>query len=259
MSITAEPNLDKKLLHKIIRDYSPLHFSPKLIQLLSSACPREDFSGYNKYELHQRLNDLMLNQYTGEAVLKYALFKTFYKKDNIAAFEIKVNNSRADFLCINGYSSSFEIKSSLDTLYKLSKQASDYIRAFDYNYIVIDKKHLKAAMELVPPSFGIWSYSPKRKKIYREATINEQIDPEIQLKLLTKKERCDGFKEVCGEQKNILKDFTVWEINSRFKKLMKARYQQRWNFVLAHSETILPIDLQFFFNKNVDPAIVYHF
>ena len=47
------------------------------------------------------------------------------------------------------------------------------------------------------------------------------------------------------------------EINSSFKRILKQKYAERWNFIRGHWESILPIDLQFFFNKNIEPSIIY--
>ena len=258
MNVYSGLNYNKQIIQGVIREYCTLDYSDKLITLLSRASPDENFSNFSKADLHRRLNDIMLVNYEGEEVLKYELFKQFFKKNIIAAFEIRVSNSRADFLAINGTSSSFEIKSSLDNLNKLSKQASDYLLAFEYNYIVIDEKHLKNSKDLIPQSFGIWSFKNGKKKVHRPASLNTEIDSEFQLRLLTKKELKSGFSSANGNQKEILKKFSKEEINSKFKIQLKLRYQKRWHFLISHSETILPIDLQFFFNSNVDPQYIYY-
>jgi hypothetical protein len=176
----------------------------------------------------------------------------------VAAFEIKVNNSRADFLTINGCTSSFEIKSGLDNLHKLRKQVSDYIRAFEYNYLVVDDRHLANAVEIAPDSFGIWSFEKSgRRKIHREPLKNQSIDAEFQISLLTKKELSQQFRLQKGNRIAIMNECSSEEINERFKDALKSRYRSRWDFLLEHMGTILPVDLQFFFNRNVPPKLVY--
>ena len=259
MSRCDDQPIAQKLLNKVARAYDTLDFSINLKNLLADVFPEENFSQFTKYDLHRRINDLVISYYPGEEVIKYILFKTFYKKNNVAAFEIRVNNSRADFLCINGHSSSFEIKSGLDNLYKLPKQCLDYLMAFDFNYVVIDEKHLTKALDILPEEFGIWSVSGIRKKEHRKAGLNQKINPEIQLQLLTKKERKLGFQQTGGEIPMILKEISPLDINEGFKRLMKCRYAQRWNFIVSNVDTILPVDLQFFFNNNVYPRIIYHY
>jgi hypothetical protein len=252
------PVIDPKVVKEIACKYNPLHFSPALSKLLSLAFPNTDFEEWKKTDLHKLINDVVINNYGGEEVLKYNLFKYFCSKHVIAAFEIKVNNSRADFLTINGCTSSFEIKSGLDNLNKLKKQASDYILAFEYNYLIIDECHLENALQIVPDSFGIWSFSVAgRKKIHRDAIKNHEIDPEFQLSLLTKKELLQQFKLQKGQHAAILNQCSSEEINEQFKAGLKRRYQTRWHFLVDNRQSILPVDLQFFFNRNIQPKLIY--
>ncbi|MBD0332244.1 MAG: sce7726 family protein [Chitinophagaceae bacterium] len=256
--ISATP-IDEKLVKLIAKTYNPLGYNDKLTQLLSSIYPSVCFKKWNKFELYKLINEVVINNHNGEQVLKYYLFQAFYKKKVVAAFEIKVNNSRTDFLSINGTTNNFEIKSSLDNLYKLKKQASDYLLAFEYNYLVIDEKHLENALELVPKSFGLWSFKNGRKKVHRGAALNNKIDAEIQLSLLTKKDLQHFFSEVDGNKKQILKCFHESEINHRFKSALKQKYQERWNFLVSNVDLILPIDLQFFFKTTINPEYIYYY
>lgn len=250
--------MPKDLIKLVAKEYNTLHYSPQLIDLLSIIYPSSSFSTFTKLQLHKEINDILITHYKGEQQIKYLLFKQFFNKKVVAAFEMRVNSSRTDFLTINGVSQSFEIKSSLDNLQKLNKQSMDYCRVFDYNYMVIHPKHLIKVEEIVPASFGIWSFNGTKKIIYRDAQLNTKIDPEIQLRLLSKKELKAGFKKYQNNRSQIIKDFTPAEINETFKQLLKNRYKNRWDFLIRHKESILPIDIQFFFNTNIEPAIIYN-
>lgn len=251
-------SINKDLIKKVAREYSTLDYFSKLATLLSSIYPEEVFSNYPKQILHKKINDVLLYNYKGEYELKYILSKLFFNKNLIAAFEMRVNKSRADFLTVNGVSKSFEIKSGLDNLSKLQKQSSDYSLVFDYNYIVIDYKHYKKAVELIPEKFGIWCFSNGKRQIQRNAILNTSIDPEMQLKLLTKKELNNYFSEEDGQIEQILKFKSSDEINYQFKNILKERYRNRWEFLVKHQNDILPIDIQFFFNTNISPEFIYN-
>ena len=250
--------MPKDLIKLVAKEYNTLNYSPQLINLLSIVYPDKSFSTFTKLQLHKKLNDLLISQYKGEQQIKYSLCKEFFNKKVVAAFEMRVNRSRTDFLTINGMSQSFEIKSSLDNLQKLNKQSLDYSQVFDYNYIVIHPKHLIKVQEIVPPNFGIWSFNGTKKYIHRDAKLNTKIDPEIQLRLLSKKELKAGFIEYGDNRSQIIKDYTPSEINATFKLLLKDRYRNRWDFLIRHKDSILPIDIQFFFNTNIEPAIIYN-
>jgi hypothetical protein len=248
---------DQRLVNLIAKSYSTLDYSPKLVGFLESLFPMENFGHLQKYQLHQAINSVIHHRYRGEQHIKHALFVEFVKKNNIGAFEINAGSSRVDFLAINGDSSSFEIKSDLDNLKKLPKQMLDYQSAFDYNHIVVDEKHLYKVETLVPASFGIWSYQNGIKQIHRRATLNASIDPAFQLQMLTKKELSFYFDAEQPTLTNILSRYNNIEINKAFKKALKNRYRERWTFIKQRQSAILPIDLQFFFNCNIEPEIIY--
>lgn len=245
-------------LQEVAKKYTTLLYPHTLSVLLKKLYPEKDFSKYKKYTLHKLINEALINHYKGEEILKYALFKEFLSKKVTAGFELKVNNSRADFLTINGNTTSFEIKSSRDNLDRLKKQSTDYLNVFEYNYVVTDYKHLSGVETKIPDSFGIWTFDDGKKKQHRQAALNGRIKPEQQLKLLTKKELAFGFEDCSGVSKKIIKTLSNEEINRRFKVILKSRFKQRWSFLVDHSNSILPLDVQFFFNTNVNPRHIYY-
>jgi hypothetical protein len=175
----------------------------------------------------------------------------------IAAFEIRVNNSRVDFLTINGDTKSFEIKSELDNLQKLTKQISDYEKVFDYNYVVIDEKHYSKAVKLIPRRYGIFVLHGNILTEDRPAELNSRLDPLMQLKLFTKKELSQTFKVPGVTIEELYGNYEVDEINDAFKKMLKNRYVKRWKFLVDNKKTIHAIDYQFFFKHNIQPSIIY--
>lgn len=249
---------DEKIINSVAKKYNVLDYSKKLIEYLNKIYPTENFSHFPKYELHRLLNEVLVTNYCGEEVHKYFLFQNhYYKKNVVAAFEMKVNSSRVDFLTINGFTTSYEIKSELDNLSKLTKQATDYLLAFDYNYIVVDDVHVDKAIDLIPNSFGIWGYKNGKYRKHKKASLNTNIDSEVQLRLLTKKELIVGFPELYGDKCRILKTYNSESINLQFKKILKQRYKSRWDFLVENQQSIFPVDLQFFFNTNILPRDIY--
>lgn len=241
----------------LARSYHALLYSQQLRSILSSIYPSENFDSYSKFELHQRINRVLVKHYSGEEILKYALIKDFFNRNVTAAFELRVNNSRIDFLTVNGTTQSFEIKSGLDNLQKLSKQVSDYVKVFEYNSIIIDEKHLKAATEILPDGYGIIVYKGLKKKIIRKAILNADLDPRLQLTLFTKKELNTYFPEYITDRKLIFDSVEPHSINEVFKRMLKKRYASRWKFIKSNYQQILPIDFHFFYHNNISPNVVY--
>lgn len=257
--MTLDKNIDRKTINTLAKKYNVLDYSVKLSSSLKGVFPNENFERFSKYELHKLLNDTLFQNYKGEEIFKYELFQNHINDKNIvAAFEIKVNNSRVDFLTINGHTTSFEIKSELDSLSKLSKQMADYMMAFEYNYLVTDDIHVEKAQELLPKSYGLVTYKGGKYKKLRKASFNGKMDSKVQLNLLTKREVVKWFPEGEGEIDSILSSLDTNTINCRFKKVLKGRYQNRWEFLKINKSEIFPMDVQFFFNTNIDPCLIYN-
>lgn len=251
-------NFDAKKVSFLAKSYNTLDYYVKIIDNLKILYPEEYLSALSKYELHKILNDVIYKNYNGEEILKYNLAKKYLcKKSYIGAFEMKVNKSRIDFLAINGISTSFEIKTGLDTLSKVKKQVNDYIHAFEYNYIVIDQSHLVKVNNTLPKTYGIIVFEEGRFRLLQKSKKSIFIDPKFQLEQLTKKELTTVFPNQKGVIKNILKSYSKEEINRVFKRILKQRYKTRWNFLNSNIEKVLPLDVQFFFNNNIKPEIVY--
>jgi hypothetical protein len=250
--------LPRPQVRYLAKNYCTLEYSQALRLLLQQVFSDVDFSGFSKIMLHQYLNDSLLTNYPGEMSLKYELFRRVARRKLVAAFETKVQDSRVDFLTVNGVSTSFEIKSELDNLDKLRKQANSYLKVFEYNNVVIDPRHKKNAMEMLPVPYGILYFKNGRWLVGRKASPNTGIDPSSQLNMLTKKELGKAFNGLT-ERNEIICRFSNQTINEQFKEVLKSRYRNRWNFLVQYQDTILPIDLQFFFNRNIDPAIIYNY
>lgn len=239
----------------LARSYNTLSYTNQLRELLAAFFQTDKYEGLTKYQLAKTVNDVVFKHYDGEQILKYKLAKEFRNKKYVAAFEVKAKSSRTDFLVINGDTKSFEVKSKIDTLNRLNKQVRDYGDVFEFNTVVIDKVHLSNVIEIIPDYYGIWYFEGSKKIIYRAAEYSPKINAKEQLGLFNKKELMKSFGSV--DRDEILVSNDSAKINQELKDMLKKRYFDRWNFVQSNWNQILPIDLQFFFNTNVKPEIIY--
>lgn len=249
--------IDHNLISTLARSYNILEQHGILKKIVAHTYKGQNLEDYSDKNIHWLINELLLEHYKGECTLKAKLVDLFVKKDVTAAFEIRVNKSRVDFLTVNGESKSFEIKSELDNLSKLPKQISDYQKVFDYNYIVIDEKHYKTAMTLIPKYYGVLVLHGHILTEDKPAKLNNGLDSATQLKLLTKKEFSQAFKIEGITKEEVLVNFSQEEINFYFKQILKKRYCKKWDFIIDNKKKINPIDYQFFFNHNILPEIIY--
>ena len=215
----------------------------------------DSYQDFSKKDLHSAINGILMDKYAGEAQLKYKLAHFFRKQKYQAGFEIKTNNARADFLAINGHTKCFEIKSERDNLSRLKSQLDSYAQIFEYIYIVGDRGNEKQLLELNYSRAGIWIFDGKKKIEIKPSELSTSIDPKKQLSILTKKELQTTYKYNAAY--DVLNKYDAIEINEKFKAALKNRYAKRWSFVQQRWDCILPFDLQFFFNQNVDPNLIY--
>lgn len=257
MNTTAK-NINHRVTEKsameIARSYNVLSTKKRLIDVLNSVITDVDLTSYSKFEIHKLFNSIILSKYSSEQLIKSLLVNYFNEEGVVAAFEIRTNESRLDFLRINGQSISYEIKSEVDNLVKLEKQVSHYSELFEYNNVVIGKKHLSKAREIIPAEYGIFIESDGKLFEKRKARKNTNISPERQLNMLTKKEVHRFFK---ADRQHVLKLFSQKEINSIFKDILKFRYTRKWDFLHNNKKNILPIDYQYFYHHNINPNIIY--
>ncbi len=243
-----------KLAMEIARTYSVLSSRKMLNDVLSSVIEDVDLSGYSKFDLHKLCNSIILSKYSSEQLIKSLLVDYFLDESVIAAFEIRTNESRLDFLRINGHSISYEIKSEVDNLVKLEKQVLHYSELFEFNNVVVGKKHLSKVREIIPSGYGIFIEENGKLVEKRKAKKNNNISSERQLNIFTKKEINQFFKI---DTKSVLDLFSPKEINSIFKEALKSRYSKKWNFLCQNKQDILPIDYQYFYHHNITPNLIY--
>ncbi len=250
--------LPASIINSVAKRYNILDYYTNLLSLLQQLYPTDDLSALTKYQIHEKLNEVLIGNYRGECVIKYNLFeRNSINTDIVGAFEMNVNESRLDFITIGQQSTAYEIKSGLDSLSKLQKQCLDYTKVFEYNYLVVDACHLQKAIPMLPECYGIWCINGTDWQKTREATLSPHIDPTRQLKLLTKKELLRYFPFGIGNQDQAGKQYDADETNQRFKMALKQRYSKRWNFIVCNKDAILPLDIQFFFNHNISPSCIY--
>ena len=73
----------------------------------------------------------------------------------IPEFSIPNESARADVAVVNGIMHGYELKSDLDSLYRLKGQATSYSKVFDKITLVVGKSHVAESLELVPDWWGI--------------------------------------------------------------------------------------------------------
>lgn len=219
--------------------------------------------------IRKLFNDLINKYYHNEITIKSNFINNILlkSKNHITIFELNSGKSRLDLCKVNGNSVAFEIKTDLDSLYRLDKQLYDYMSLFEKVYVICSEKRCNSIEKAIPYECGIYSYKITKNgkyifKKYKKAKKSKIINEKQQLELLTKKELEFIVNKNDLQTRDELVDYilkikTRNQINLIFKNYLKAKYKNQWTFLESEQNSIYEIDYQWFFKNNLDPKIIY--
>jgi hypothetical protein len=113
--------------------------------------------------------------------------------------EVELNGGeiRADLVQVTDMHC-YEIKSATDSLKRLVGQGSRYARAFDQVTLVTAQCHLKKAMPMLPPWWGVMVVPEEEGKSFkqvRKAKPNKRHEPDVLVTLLKREEALQILEE----------------------------------------------------------------
>lgn len=223
------------------------------------------------YDNIRSLYNIIINKYYHNEITIKSNFANnilFKSNNHVTIFELNLESSRADICKINGKSIAFEIKTDLDSFTRLEKQIRDYSEVFEEVYVICSKNNIKNIYPLLPDYCGLYSYDIGENNYYKftkekKSIFINNLNSSKQLNLLTKKELKDNFKKLnyIDDKKLMIKEilliYSSKYINSNFKKILKDRYRDKWEFLRTNSSKIYEIDYQWFFKNNINPENIY--
>lgn len=267
------------------RCYANLFSSSKFQQLLLDGDTSYLESKFYKYsvsdasvktigDFYKYAYNKLLANYRNEYVYKNLIInKLLLKRYSLSTTtilnEFKIGHSIADLVLLNGTSKVFEIKTELDSLYRIESQIADYKKVFENIYIVTHIEQVEKFIKEIDKTIGVLALTNNfTLKTIREATQDtSQLDSAVMIKCLRKNEytniifshfrhiptttpvkyfsACrDKFKEIPKEQ---LHDLIVAELK---KRTIKGKEQ-------FTSDLIVPPEFKYLF-WNLDPAVDYY-
>ncbi|MDP9410362.1 MAG: sce7726 family protein [Actinomycetota bacterium] len=108
--------------------------------------------------------------------------------------------ARIDLAVVNGQMIGWEIKSQADNLSRLPRQQEVYSRIFDRVWLALASRHLEAAINQVPPWWGIvvadGSSGECELRVVRRSRLNRKVDPASIVRLLWRQEVLDELDKL---------------------------------------------------------------
>lgn len=258
-----------KVAQALFISYSTLQSNNTLENNLANILGPSFINAFNTENIREIYNNIILKHYPNELSVKSNFTKQvlFKPKNHVVIFEMPVHVSRVDLCKINGYSTAFEIKTDLDNCLRLNKQLNDYFDVFEKVFVICSENKLQEIELQTPSKCGIYVYSISSRgnykfQIYRRATISKRFNNRKQLNILRKKEIEKNFSVPQSSSKedlimSVLKKYSSVEINKLFKRIVKNRYQNQWEFLKNNKSQIFEIDYQWFFKNTINPALIY--
>lgn len=194
-------------------------FSPPFIKLILKNDYREklfeilETSGFIKninpeitlQNLYEQAYKSLLKNYRCEYIYKNAIAnKILLGRHSINTStlisELRVNNSKADVVILNGTSCVYEIKTELDSLNRLPSQLNDYRQMFDKIYIVTHEKFLKNLDGIIDDRIGLICLSKDYCLSEKRAAISNKInvDPKCIFNSLRRQEYTNIITRIFG-------------------------------------------------------------
>lgn len=216
------------------------------------------------------INRLFTKYYICERVVKYHFIK--HLKDaihDIVAFEMSIGDSRIDICRINGKLCAYEIKTEYDNYDRLATQMKDYFNAFEKVYVIVPNQKFDIVKNFIPQECGIIAYRLDENDnmvfSYRRTAKENECDIIFCLKSLSSSDlnkllRILRMKPLGTKNENlelllsISKERNIWPM---YKRFLKNKYSEQWNYLKSNFEKILPIDCQSFFTSKMNPDMLY--
>lgn len=119
---------------------------------------------------------------------------------------LKHGKSRADIAVINGHLVGYEIKSDVDSLYRLEEQIKAYSDVFDRVTVIVGAKYATTICSHIPDWWGvIVAYQGPRGGVSfehaRSTRTNGRVDPFSVAQLLWRNEAAEALSDLGVEQK----------------------------------------------------------
>jgi hypothetical protein len=149
------------------------------------------------------MNRLLMNDTQIRIATRRSLYVQHNHDPDTVIFDelaVRHGSSRIDLAVVNGELHGLELKSDEDTLARLPEQAESFARVFDRVTLVVEERHVRAAVDLVPDWWGVRVASKESGRVrfcdLKHAMRNPSPDPIAIAALLWREEALHFLEEL---------------------------------------------------------------
>lgn len=188
-----------------------------------------DLDTCTNFDLINEIYCLLSRQYRNEyfyenTLVNKLLFGVHSPNTTTALSQIPISESKADFILINGRATVFEIKTELDSFYRLETQLKNYYKAFKFVVVVTSENQFSELYQLLqntPVGINVitrdGTISRKLKKEPKE--MNKDLEHKIIFDMLHKNEFENIIYKYFNELPNTAPAYYYDECFNMFKRI----------------------------------------
>ncbi|WP_293298578.1 sce7726 family protein [Pedobacter sp. UBA4863] len=246
-----------------LRDYSTLFTRSEMMKLLANDFNSIDakleryassrrFKGNTYLKFFKHAYKVLSKHYPNEYIYKNQFLNNWLKNelgtnDSVIFSELRLGKAIADLAMFNGISKVFEIKTILDTAYRLNSQLNVYQKVFNEIYIVVPFSQLERYIG-IDEQVGIIAYDDNLFHLERAATTNYNVDAHALMEMLHTKEYKQLVLDYYGnlpemnaftqfdQCKELISQIPAAALNGLFMQVMKQRKTKQQFLKKAHIE-----------------------
>lgn len=184
---------------------------------------------------HRQLVDNYQNEYAFKnQIITKIIFGRHSPSTTTAILEQPMSSSIADLVLLNGTSTTYEVKTDLDTFSRLEAQLSDYAKHSEYVYVVVSERRFSSARRHLSETAGLLALRRNGSlAVVRPATSNlTQMQSRDLFRLLRTSEATAALQRLSDYQPTVAPGHMREEMRSLFEALPVG---------IAHAELVIAL------------------
>ena len=177
--------------------------------------------------IFDKVFDFLTKHYCNEYVYKNSIANDILLKHHrwdasCLLNELRVEDSKADIVILNGTSSVYEIKTELDSFDRLDKQLRAYLKVFDRVHVVTHPTSSQKLLEDLPQNVGLIELTNKNhlKTVKKHVSNKANVHPSAIFNLFRKNEYTKVLRKFCNINLSGIPNTKIYDVaKQRFEKL----------------------------------------
>ncbi|MCW1913748.1 sce7726 family protein [Luteolibacter sp. GHJ8] len=205
---------------------------PELAERLRS-CGLDHLMILPLWEIFEEAHKVLVQYYRCEYIFKNILTHNWFESEHAVentyiTEEFRIGRSRVDLAVFANASFAFEIKTDYDSMARIGTQTEDYLKVFDYVYVVTSLKLRDTAAKAIPKSVGMLTINSfGTLEAFRESESHGKfLDLKVFQGCLRQGEMVAMIEQSTGQKVDVPNSKIFTECRKRFKQMLPFEVQK---------------------------------